>query len=116
MPKATTPTAGLDATGKPIPATSMAQLLKYNTGLYFCQCRDFKRGGSYYCPVDGDRICKHVHKKRGLQAELEQQNAQAPAIPVMPLIAPAFMVWVELDTEASARQINTHNAVCDMLG
>lgn len=50
---------------KQIPATTSEKCESYQSQAYACNCFDSRnKGGSYIDPIDGDRVCKHMHHMR----------------------------------------------------
>lgn len=72
----------IDATGKTIPATSDKACTHYGATTKGCSCPDHvnREGGSYTCPHRGNRICKHIYRKR---MQSVQRSVALKAMPQM---------------------------------
>lgn len=88
---------------KEIPPTTDAKCIQYSATEKGCDCPNFVgKGGSYRCPVQGDKVCKHMAHKRA------QARAAAAKVadPIVSLYGPVAYVTIpaELPSEAAARR------------
>ena len=90
---------------KQIPVTTVCSAEKNSATTSVCSCADrIKKGGSYTCPMKGDKICKHIFMRRMQIALNGQRHRLDRAVWVMNLspVLPADRKHVsELQAKAS---------------